>query len=151
MSNMSATPSTDEILFTLGQQMYRDDVPRNVGFLFYGIYFVFFCVYLWFTIHESTKPRATKILLAAMLLLFLSTTPCLACDASHRGGCGRASSCVSAVIRHASFAQPRRRGTSVSISVACEPSTSTLPMSPSNPCRLFPIHHNCNRGYVGPR
>ncbi|KAJ7481863.1 hypothetical protein FB451DRAFT_1237386 [Mycena latifolia] len=64
---MSATPSTDEILFTLGQQMYRDNIPRS-------IYFVFFCVYLWFTMHESTKPRATKILLAAMLLLFLSTT-----------------------------------------------------------------------------
>ncbi|KAJ7478494.1 hypothetical protein FB451DRAFT_1242133 [Mycena latifolia] len=54
--------------------MYRDNVPHSVGFLFYGIYFVFFCVYLWFTMHESTKPRATKILLAAMLLLFLSTT-----------------------------------------------------------------------------
>ncbi|KAJ7481870.1 hypothetical protein FB451DRAFT_1237418 [Mycena latifolia] len=54
--------------------MYRDNVPRSVGILFYGIYFVFFCVYLWFTMHESTKPRATKILLAAMLLLFLSTT-----------------------------------------------------------------------------
>ncbi|KAJ7481859.1 hypothetical protein FB451DRAFT_1237375 [Mycena latifolia] len=54
--------------------MYRDNVSHSVGFLFYGIYFVFFCVYLWFTIHESTKPRVTKILLAAMLLLFLSTT-----------------------------------------------------------------------------
>ncbi|KAJ7463298.1 hypothetical protein FB451DRAFT_1562302 [Mycena latifolia] len=74
MSNMSATPSTDEILFTLGQLMYRDNVPHSVGFLFYGIYFVFFCIYLWFTMCESTKPRATKILLAAMLLLFLSTT-----------------------------------------------------------------------------
>ncbi|KAJ7481872.1 hypothetical protein FB451DRAFT_1237424 [Mycena latifolia] len=74
MSSMSATLSTDEILFTLGQHMYRDNVPHSVGFLFYGIYFVFFCVYLWFTMHQSTKPRATKILLAAMLLLFLSTT-----------------------------------------------------------------------------
>ncbi|KAJ7478538.1 hypothetical protein FB451DRAFT_1242200 [Mycena latifolia] len=74
MSKMSATPSTDEILFTFGEIMYRDNVPHSVGFLFYGIYFVFFCVYLWFTMHESTKPRATKILLAAMLLLFLSTT-----------------------------------------------------------------------------
>ncbi|KAJ7481855.1 hypothetical protein FB451DRAFT_1237356 [Mycena latifolia] len=74
MTNMSATPSTDEILFILGQQMYRDSVPHSVGFLFYGIYFVFFCVYLWFAMHESTKPRATKILLAVMLLLFLSTT-----------------------------------------------------------------------------
>ncbi|KAJ7481861.1 hypothetical protein FB451DRAFT_1237381 [Mycena latifolia] len=40
----------------------------------YRIYFIFFCVYFWFTMHDSTKPRATKILLAAMLLLFLSTT-----------------------------------------------------------------------------
>ncbi|KAJ7493508.1 hypothetical protein FB451DRAFT_1214674 [Mycena latifolia] len=54
--------------------MYRDNVPNSVGFLFYGIYFVFFCVYFWFTMHESTKPRATKIILTAMLLLFLSTT-----------------------------------------------------------------------------
>ncbi|KAJ7677621.1 hypothetical protein B0H17DRAFT_1078967 [Mycena rosella] len=77
---MSTTASTDEIIYSLGALIYRDNVPHSVGFIFYGIYFVFFCAYLWFIIRHSTAPRASKILLAAMLLLFLSTTAQFAAD-----------------------------------------------------------------------
>ncbi|KAJ7080978.1 hypothetical protein B0H15DRAFT_953327 [Mycena belliarum] len=69
-----STPTTDEIILSFGQLMYRDNVPHSVGFIFYGIYFVFFCVYLWFTIHRSATSRAAKVLFAAMILLFVSTT-----------------------------------------------------------------------------
>ncbi|KAJ6600750.1 hypothetical protein B0H10DRAFT_2196342 [Mycena sp. CBHHK59/15] len=69
-----STTTTDEILLSFGELMYRDNVPHSVGFVFYGIYFVFFCVYLWCTMHHSAKPLASKILLASMLLLFVSST-----------------------------------------------------------------------------
>ncbi|KAJ6613262.1 hypothetical protein B0H10DRAFT_2436582 [Mycena sp. CBHHK59/15] len=71
---VSMSTTTDEILFSFGDILYRNDVPHSVGFTFFGIYLVFFCVYLWFTMHHPMKSRASKILLAAMLLLFLSST-----------------------------------------------------------------------------
>ncbi|KAJ7480962.1 hypothetical protein FB451DRAFT_1556402 [Mycena latifolia] len=71
---MSNTTATDAILFSFGDILYRNDVPHSVGFAFYGIYLVFFCVYLWFTMHHPLKTGASKILLAAMLMLFLSST-----------------------------------------------------------------------------
>ncbi|KAJ7249658.1 hypothetical protein C8J57DRAFT_1475177 [Mycena rebaudengoi] len=75
MSNASASaPTPEEIILTFGELMYRDNIPHSVGFVFYGIYLVFFCVYIWFTMHHTTKPLVSKILMGAMLLLFLSTT-----------------------------------------------------------------------------
>ncbi|KAJ6610615.1 hypothetical protein B0H10DRAFT_1953742 [Mycena sp. CBHHK59/15] len=48
---MSTT--TDEILFSFGDILYRNDVPHSVGFTFFGIYLVFFCVYLWFAMYTA--------------------------------------------------------------------------------------------------
>ncbi|KAJ7226718.1 hypothetical protein GGX14DRAFT_626851 [Mycena pura] len=75
MSNASASvPTPEEIILTFGELMYRDNIPHSVGFVLYGIYLAFFCVYVWFTMHYTTKPLVSKILIGAMLLLFLSTT-----------------------------------------------------------------------------
>ncbi|KAF7342380.1 hypothetical protein MVEN_01826900 [Mycena venus] len=66
--------STEEILFSFGNILYRNAVPHSVGFAFYGHYLVVFFTYLWFTIQQPPKTRAAKFLFGAILLLCLSCT-----------------------------------------------------------------------------
>jgi len=73
---LSAHPmvTTDDILFSFGNILYRNDVPHSVGYTFYGIYLVVFFIYLWFTMQQPLKTRGAKFIFGAMLLLFLSCT-----------------------------------------------------------------------------
>ncbi|KAJ7609456.1 hypothetical protein FB45DRAFT_944505 [Roridomyces roridus] len=66
--------STEDLIFTFGEIIYRNTVPHCVGFTFYGIYLIFFCAYLSLASRSPLQSRGSKILLAAMILLFLSST-----------------------------------------------------------------------------
>ncbi|KAF7355892.1 hypothetical protein MVEN_00918100 [Mycena venus] len=66
--------ATNEVVFTFGSILYRNEIPHSVGFSFYGIYLVFFCGYAWIAMQHPIKSTASKVLLAGMLLLFLSST-----------------------------------------------------------------------------
>ncbi|KAJ7358380.1 hypothetical protein DFH08DRAFT_1075483 [Mycena albidolilacea] len=71
---MSNTTAANEIVLTFGGILYRNEIPHSVGFTFYGIYLVFFCGYAWSTMQRPLKSPASRILLIAMLILFLSST-----------------------------------------------------------------------------
>ncbi|KAJ6501353.1 hypothetical protein DFH09DRAFT_1375750 [Mycena vulgaris] len=60
--------------------LHRDDVPRTVGFTLYGMYLVFFAVYLRAVMRRPMETRVSQVLLAPMILLFLSSTTQFAFD-----------------------------------------------------------------------
>ncbi|KAJ7715393.1 hypothetical protein B0H16DRAFT_1616305 [Mycena metata] len=72
--------SPEEIVLSYGQSLYRDFVPHNVGYAFYGIYLVIFAIYFWTTVQRPMPSVASRLLFCAMLLLFLSTTAQYAAD-----------------------------------------------------------------------
>ncbi|KAJ7186372.1 hypothetical protein C8R46DRAFT_1341823 [Mycena filopes] len=66
--------SPEELILSYGQSLYRNFVPHNVGYVFYGIYLVVFAIYLWTTLQSPRSTFGSRLLLSAMLLLCLSST-----------------------------------------------------------------------------
>jgi len=64
----------EELVLSYGESLYRDFVPHNIGYVFYGIYLVMFAIYFWTTIQNPVSSLGSRLLLCAMLLLFLSST-----------------------------------------------------------------------------
>jgi hypothetical protein len=56
MSNASASaPTPEEIIFTFGELMYRDNIPHSVGFVFYGAHCPIILCTRWFSDIYSLK------------------------------------------------------------------------------------------------
>ncbi|KAJ7114856.1 hypothetical protein C8R44DRAFT_225225 [Mycena epipterygia] len=66
--------SPEELVLSYGESLYRDFVPHNIGYVFYGIYLVVFAIYFWTTIQNPVSSLGSRLLLSAMLLLCLSST-----------------------------------------------------------------------------
>ncbi|KAJ7046145.1 hypothetical protein C8F04DRAFT_1387775 [Mycena alexandri] len=64
----------EDIVLSYGESLYRDFVPHDVGYVFYGIYLVVFVIYFWTTIQRPMPSIAARLLFCAMLLLFFSST-----------------------------------------------------------------------------
>ncbi|KAJ7046143.1 hypothetical protein C8F04DRAFT_1248402 [Mycena alexandri] len=64
----------EELVFSYGESLYRNFVPHDIGYGFYGIYLVVFAIYLWTTMQNSLTSLGSRLLLSAMLLLCLSST-----------------------------------------------------------------------------
>ncbi|KAF7354106.1 Deoxyribose-phosphate aldolase [Mycena venus] len=66
--------SPEELVLSYGESLYRDFVPHNIGYVFYGIYLVVFAIYFLTTIQNPMSSLGSRLLLSAMLLLCLSST-----------------------------------------------------------------------------
>ncbi|KAJ6557824.1 hypothetical protein B0H19DRAFT_1261417 [Mycena capillaripes] len=64
----------EDLVLYYGENLYRNFVPHNVGYVFYGIYLVMFAIYFWTTIQNPVSSLGSRLLLIAMLLLCLSST-----------------------------------------------------------------------------
>ncbi|KAJ7715399.1 hypothetical protein B0H16DRAFT_501643 [Mycena metata] len=64
----------EELVLSYGESLYRDFVPHDIGYVFYGIYLVVFAIYFWTTMQNPVTTLGSRLLLSAMLVLCLSST-----------------------------------------------------------------------------